>query len=422
MKILLVSIGTRGDIEPFLAQAELLKSAGHVITCQFPEQFREMTEALGYTFWGFDKRFLEMLESQSGKAVMGGGGALKQLKGYFNLVVNSMKIQKLVIQQQKEALAAIQPDRVLFHAKSLYHYLAAMDQPEKFFLLSPLPCLIHPVKEFPHIGLAKWKPFSEKWNLKSYQFVNGARHGMMKRLMKQYFGDFPNLNFNSKTLTQFESNQLRTLYTISPSLFPQPNYWPKSATITGYFFRNQVQNYQLDPELNQWIEKHPKAVLLTFGSMSNPKPKYYSELIINLLIKHQIPTIVNLSWGGLEKIEVDSDSIIYVNQIPYDWILPKMYGMIHHGGSGTTHHAAINGCVQLIIPHIIDQYFWNKIIFKRGLGPEGSSIHQINVSNFESALIEFWNNKKFKLQAKIVAEQMINEASTAELIKTVTQE
>lgn len=422
MKILLVSIGTRGDIEPFLAQAELLKHAGHEIICQFPEQFREMTEALGYSFLGFDKRFLEMLESQSGKAVMGGGGAFKQLKGYINLIMNSLKIQKLIVQQQKEALNDLNPDKVLFHAKALYHYLAAMENPRKFILLSPLPCLIHPVKEFPHIGLAKWKPFSEKWNIKSYRFVNGARYGVMKRLLKPYYGDFSKLTINSKTLNEFESNHLKTLYTISPSLFPYPDYWPKSAKITGYFFRNQIKNYQIDPKLNDWIEKHPKAALLTFGSMTNPNPKKYSELLIQLLIKHQVPTIVNLSWGGLEKIEMDSDLIFYVNQIPYDWVLPKMYGMIHHGGSGTTHHAAINGCVQLIVPHIVDQYFWNRIILKRGLGPEGPSIHKITSNNFEKALLEFWNQKDFKTQADVIAKGMINEASIEKVIKEITHD
>lgn len=422
MKILLVSIGTRGDIELFLAQAEILSEAGHEIYCQFPEQFREMTEALGHTFLGFDKRFLEMLEGQSGKAVMGGGGAFKQLKGYLSLVKNSMKIQKILIQQQKEALNSIQPDRVLFHSKALYHYLAAKSNPKKFILLSPLPCLLHPIKEFPHIGLAKWKPFSEKWNLKSYDFVNGARHRMMGRLLKDYHSDFPGENFNSKSLKNFELNGLKTLYAISPTLFPKPSSWPETAIITGYFFRNQTKKLKIDPDLETWMAKHPKAILLTFGSMTNPNPKKYSELLIKLLIKHKIPAIVNLSWGGLEKIEVESDLIFFVNQTPYDWVLPKMYGMIHHGGSGTTHHAAINGCVQLIIPHIIDQYFWNRLITHRNLGPEGISIHRLNENRIEGILNDFWTNEEYKIQAVSLAEIMKNEANTQEIIHTITQE
>jgi UDP:flavonoid glycosyltransferase YjiC (YdhE family) len=422
MKILLVSIGTRGDIEPFLAQAEILYKAGNQIVCQFPEQFREMVTDLGYEFIGFDKRFLEMLESQSGKAIMGGGGSgFAQLKGYINLIRNSIKIQGLIIDQQREALRKTNPDKVIFHAKALYFYLEAMADPKKFILLAPIPCLTHPTKEFTHIGLAKWGPFSEKWNLKTYKLVNGARYGMMKRYLKKFYNDFPNQSFNSATFSEFENNHLRTLYTISPSLFPKPSNWPKSAKITGYFFRNQTKAFKIDPELVNWLERHPKAILLTFGSMTNPKPKKYSELILKLLVKHKIPTIVNLSWGGLEKIDLETDLLFYVNQIPYDWILPKMYGMIHHGGSGTTHQAAIHGCAQLIVPHIIDQYFWNRIIVERNLGPQGVSIHKIKEKNFEEALISFWENEQFKYQAKKLALQMKPEANAEEIVKYITQ-
>ncbi|WP_296697886.1 glycosyltransferase [Algoriphagus sp.] len=423
MKILLVSIGTRGDIEPFLAQAEILKEAGHQVICQFPVQFREMVNELGYEFFGFDQRFLEMLESQSGKAVMGGGGiGFGQLKGYLNLIRDSLKIQGLIIEQQRDVLKKINPDKVLFHAKALYFFLEAMADPGKFILLAPIPCLTHPTKEFTHIGLAKWGPFSEKWNLRTYKLVNGARYSMMKRYLKKYFADFPNQSFNSKTMSEFEINKLRTLYTISPSLFPKPDNWPDSAKITGYFFRNQSKTRKIDPDLEKWLEKHPKAILLTFGSMTNPKPKKHSELILNLLVKHKIPTIVNLSWGGLEKIELDSELLFYVNQIPYDWILPKMYGLIHHGGSGTTHQAAVNGCVQLIVPHIIDQYFWNRIIVKRKLGPEGVSIHKIKPGNFEKALLSFWTNDQFNANAKKLSEEMKSESNAYEMEKYITQE
>ncbi|MEN2282985.1 glycosyltransferase [Algoriphagus sp. SE2] len=423
MKILLVSIGTRGDIEPFLAQAEILKEEGHHVICQFPEQFREMVTNLGYDFFGFDKRFLEMLETQSGKAIMGGGGSgFGQFKGYLNLIRNSFKIQGLIIEQQRDILKKLNPDKVIFHAKALYHYLEAMADPEKFFLLAPIPCMSHPTKEFTHIGLAKWGPFSEKWNLRTYNIVNYFRYGIMKRYLKKYLDDFPNLTFNTKTINDFELNKLRTLYTISPSLFPKPSNWPDSSKITGFYFRNQSKTYTIDLGLDKWLEKHPKAILLTFGSMTNPKPRKYSELILNLLVKHKIPTIVNLSWGGLEKTEIDSDLLFYVKQIPYDWILPKIYGMIHHGGSGTTHQAAVNACVQLIVPHIIDQYFWNRIIIKRKLGPEGVSIHKIKEGNFEEALLRFWTNDQYKSHAIKLYQQMKSEANPKELVKYITQD
>lgn len=44
MKIILISIGTRGDMEPFLSIGEILKEKGHQVICAFPEQFRDLAE------------------------------------------------------------------------------------------------------------------------------------------------------------------------------------------------------------------------------------------------------------------------------------------------------------------------------------------------------------------------------------------
>ncbi|MAN86472.1 MAG: hypothetical protein CL555_06295 [Algoriphagus sp.] len=93
-----------------------------------------------------------------------------------------------------------------------------------------------------------------------------------------------------------------------------------------------------------------------------------------------------------------------------------MYGVIHHGGSGTTHQSAINACVQLIIPHIMDQFFWNKVIQSKGLGPLGISIHQFSQQKLEERLLNFYQNQNYKLNAKHVAEKMKNEANENNLI------
>ncbi|GAB3225878.1 glycosyltransferase family 1 protein [Algoriphagus aestuariicola] len=422
MKVLLISIGTRGDIEPFLAQAELLQKAGHEVVCLFPEQFRETVEKMGLDFLGFDRRFLEMLDSSVGKSVMGGGGnTFTTIKNFYRLMKTSLGLQKILIEQQKDAIDSTRPDRVIFHPKALYCTLPAMAEPKKFFQLSPIPNLIHPHPNYQHLSLSKWKPFSSKWNLRSYGLVNGTRYIAFNKFVKPYFKDFQGIEFSTKSIKNFELKRLQVLYQISPALYPKPSNWPECAYLTGFFARNQNQHYQPDPALTAWLEKYPKAILLTFGSMTNPKPLELSSQIIGLLEKHQIPAIVNLSWGGLQKVESSGESIYYVNQIPYDWILPKLHGIVHHGGSGTTHFAARSAAVQLIVPHIMDQYFWNRLINNNGLGPLGTSIHNFNLEKFEEALIDFWNNPEYRANAALIAEKMSHESDPQELIHLITR-
>ena len=60
---------------------------------------------------------------------------------------------------------------------------------------------------------------------------------------------------------------------------------------------------------------------------------------------------------------------------------PKIYAVIHHGGSGTTHQGLKYGCATMIIPHIIDQFVWNKIIYNIGAGPKGIKVDKITTKN-----------------------------------------
>jgi len=75
MKIILLSIGTRGDMEPFLAIGEILKEKGNQVICAFLKQFRNLTENSNMEFASLGTKFIEMLDSDVGKAALGGSGS-----------------------------------------------------------------------------------------------------------------------------------------------------------------------------------------------------------------------------------------------------------------------------------------------------------------------------------------------------------
>jgi len=98
-----------------------------------------------------------------------------------------------------------------------------------------------------------------------------------------------------------------------------------------------------------------------------------------------------------------------------------MYGVIHHGGSGTTHLGLKYGCATMIIPHIIDQFVWNKIICNMGAGPKGVKISKITTKNLEPKILELVNNTSFKKKAQKVASQMEKEDFREELYNAIVE-
>ena len=100
-------------------------------------------------------------------------------------------------------------------------------------------------------------------------------------------------------------------------------------------------------------------------------------------------------------------------------MLPRVYAIMHHGGSGTTHLAMTHGCASLIIPHIIDQFAWNRILADLGVGPLGKKINKLSVRTLEPKILELLNNPAFKEKAAEIQAQMAGENLKVELINKI---
>jgi UDP:flavonoid glycosyltransferase YjiC (YdhE family) len=403
MKILVTSIGTRGDMEPFLAIGQIMKEKGHEVTCLFPEQFKPLVEESGFDFETLGSEFMEMIESDLGKVALGGSGsALKKFFAFIKLAKIQFRNNKLMIEKQFETITRLNPDRIIHNGKVLYPVVWEISNPNKTIYISPVPYL-HYTKGHTHTAFhGNYGDFFNKLTYKLSDWgVRKAIMGMIKRL---------NLSNISKKQVQNAINTHKVIYAISPQLFERPDYWQKNMQVLGYHERNKTSNWQPDNELLNFLGKHSKILFVTFGSMTNPDPKEKTRIILDILKRNKIPAIINTSSGGLEKPDsYDAEQFHFVSHIPYDWIFQKMYAVIHHGGSGTTHLATKYGCASLIIPHIIDQFIWNKIVYEKGLGPKGIKIEKITIDNLEPKIISLLNDTKYKQNALKIADNMKSE-------------
>ncbi len=93
----------------------------------------------------------------------------------------------------------------------------------------------------------------------------------------------------------------------------------------------------------------------------------------------------------------------------------------HHGGSGTTHTALKHGCASLVVPHFIDQFYWNRVVAKVGAGPKGISIKKLEATRFETLLLDLLNNPSYKERAEWVATQMNSEVDEEKLLQLILQ-
>lgn len=416
MRIILISIGTRGDMEPFLAIGERLKEKGHQVICAFPEQFRNLAEESKLEFASLGNRFIDMLDSKNGKIALGGTcSGLNKIIANIKLAKDSAEINRELIKKQHELIETKYPDRILYNGKAIYPIIWGIKNKGKNILVCPIP-YIHYVKGHTHVA------FHSNFG----SFFNKLTFSLVK------FGMIMTINISLKWLklsgeysrkqikTEYLSN--RAIYTVSPVLFSRPDNWNENLRVVGYHERRKTTNWQPEKELINFIKKYDKILFITFGSMLNPEPEEKTKIIINILEHNKVPAIINTAAGGLVKPKkYDTNLIYFVSQIPYDWIFPKVYGVIHHGGSGTTHLALKYGCSTLIIPHIIDQFVWDKITSNLGVGPKGIKIGKIKIDNLEPKIIDLVNNNDYKEKSEQISNEMSKEDFREKLYKLIIQ-
>ena len=416
MKIILTSIGTRDDMKPFLPIGELLKEKGHHVICVFPEQFRDLANDSKLEFASLGTKFIEMLDSEDGKAAMGGSSSgLKKIIANIKLAGNSTEINKDLIKKQHEIIESLNPDRIVYNGKAVYPIIWGIKNKGKNILVCPMPYM-HYVKGHTHVAFNN--NFGDFFNKLTFSLVNFGMVMTVKISLKwlKLSGEYSRRQIKR----EYVSN--KAIYTVSPALFSRPYYWRENLKVVGYRARHRTTNWEPEKELMDFLEKHDKILFITFGSMLNPKPEKKSKTLLKILEKNRIPAIINTAAGGLVIPEkYDTGLIYFISQIPYDWIFPKMYGVIHHGGSGTTHLAIKYGCATMIIPHIIDQFVWDTITSDLGVGPKGIKIGKIKIKNLEPKILELLSNNEYKQKSEQLSNQMLKEDFQEELYNSIIQ-
>lgn len=108
-----------------------------------------------------------------------------------------------------------------------------------------------------------------------------------------------------------------------------------------------------------WMETLPAdrpLVMVTLGSLFTHDEDFFVAAAQAVLHVGGCPIVVagSQEWAAQLRSQLPPAAIVQP-WVAYDWLLPRLDLVIHHGGVGTTHAAIVHGVPQLIIPHAGDQ-------------------------------------------------------------------
>jgi sterol 3beta-glucosyltransferase len=418
VKFLLMSVGTRGDMEPFLALGQGLVQRGHQVVCAFPEQFGHLATGAGLEFVSLGSEFLDLLAGDLGEAALGGGGsALSKFVANLRLASRQTAVNRALAKRQHGIADSQNPDRILYNGKAIYPVLWEVAHPGSAVLISPVPFL-HYVEGQTHVAFHTnlGTPLN-KMTFALADFGQAVTAKMAARWLQD--SEQPTL----RTLRQILAAR-RVVYTVSPTLFPRPAYWGTNLQVLGFPEQASDGDWHPDDALQQFLDQYADEGILfaTFGSMTNPAPRRRTEVLVDVLLRHRIPALINTASGGLVNLgDLATDLVHFVSEVPYGRIFPRMRAVLHHGGSGTTHMALRAGCPTLIVPHIVDQFAWGRIVEDLGAGPAPLPIGEFATRRLEPRILALHGNQDYRRRAQEIAARMAAEDLDADLYAQLTK-
>lgn len=349
---------------------------------------------------------------------MGGGvGWLPKIRALWHLYRKGQQVNKVLVRQQYEITEQLRPDKIIHHPKCSYPLLWQIRYQKESILLSAVPYFMYAVKGHPHVG---FKSNMGHWlNQLTYRL---ASYGLIRTI----YGagkTLPDMPAMSRSAIRKALYQQKLVFAVSPVLFKRPERWPAHVQVVGHFHRSEASCWQADEALLHFLAAHERVLFLTFGSMVSRAPKAVSEVLFSVISQLKIPVVVNLAAGGLVELEEyrHDPHFYFVDSIPYGWILPRVYAIVHHGGAGTTQLGLEHGCATLILPHIIDQHAWNALVDQLGAGPGGVAIDKINAKNMRELLEVLWSDPAYKKKASGLGARMKQAAHQSDLVSFLTK-
>jgi UDP:flavonoid glycosyltransferase YjiC (YdhE family) len=408
MNVAILALGTRGDVQPYVALGAGLAEAGHEVTLVTGKGFEELVAGRGLRFAALDVDPLELAQSLEGRA------ALRSPRAALRVARGLMPAMRGMLVDEWEAVASLEADAVVYHPKALggYHVAEAMGIPGFLALASPA---LSPTREFPS-PLLPLPDLGGTLNRLSYgaffRSITLPYRRMVNRWREETLG-LPALSLLASEL-ELRGEPVPRLYPCSPCVVPVPADWDARSTMTGYWFLDQGKDWQPPGELAEFLEGGPPPVFVGFGSAA-PDPEGSRAAALAALERLGLRGVLATGRRGTA-----GPGIIEIEGAPHDWLFPRMAAVVHHGGAGTTAEGLRAGKPTAVFPsNFGDQLFWGGRVRALGAGPEPVPQRRLTAEGLDAAIRAITEDEGMRSRATEVGEEIRAEDGVARAIEIV---
>jgi sterol 3beta-glucosyltransferase len=417
MHIAIITIGSRGDVQPFIALGLGLIKAGHTVRLVTHQDFEVFVKSYGLEFWPIRGNSQQLMGSQERREL--------SEKGNFVTTVRHMlkTAERAIREWMEDALAACQGMDLLIAGSVGLTVGSSVAENYHLPLLQAHVFPTAPTRAFPSVLLPQTLPnLGGAFNLISSQLILqltwlGARP-MLNRARKNIL-DLPPASFIGTSHLN-PSKSFPVLYGFSPSVIPKPADWRAEDHVTGYWFLDPLADWTPPPDLLNFLQDGSPPVYIGFGSMGNRDPAETTDLVLQALAKTHQRAILLSGWGGLQKTDLPAP-VFMADSIPHAWLFARVAAVAHHGGAGTTAASLRAGVPSIVIPFTTEQAFWGQRVHNLGVGPAPIPRSKLTVDQLSQAIHEAVTNTAMRQHAAELGAKIHSEDGVSNAVAIIQQ-
>ena len=401
LRITCLTIGSRGDVQPYIALCKGLLADGHRPKIATHAEFEPWVRQHGIDFASVDGDPAELMRI----CVENG------MFTYSFLKEASVKFRGWIDELLTSAWKACQDTDLLIESPSAMagiHIAEALKIP--YFRAFTMPWTR--TRAYPHAFAVPEHKMGGAYNYVTYVMFDNvfwtAIAGQVNRWRKKELG------LRSTNLDKLHPNKVPFLYNFSPSVVVPPLDYSDWIRVTGYWFLDEAAEWEPPKELTNFIQKArsdgKKIVYIGFGSIVVSDPAALTKTVVESVLKADVRCILSKGWsdrlGNKDAIVPEvplPPEILQIKSAPHDWLFKQIDAATHHGGAGTTGASLRAGLPTIIKPFFGDQFFFGSRVEDLGVG---ICMKKLNVSVFSRALWEATHSERMIVKARVLGEQI----------------
>lgn len=419
MKFLVLSQGTRGDVQPFIALARTLEARGHDVVLGAPLWVKELVE---------DRKICHVVLSDIERDLMADESVRIGFESNYSgvrgkkLILDVIRRYRVVSEKVISELSGFldfKADAVIHHATLPAHEVAeAIGAPSVPVCLEPSYVT---TKQFPDPMLPLSIP----------RFLNSASYVLARKWAQALFKNtdkwraevlkLPHRQGHKNPFRQPNGTPSRVLQAFSKKILPPAVSYPKWVHTTGFWFLSNSKSWQPSTELIDFLGSNPAPIFLGFGSLASSNPAKRENMLAEALDLARVPAVVVGGSGGLN-ISSDNRKIFSLQDAPYDWLFPRMSAIVHHGGSGTSAFALTAGRPQVVCPAIYGQSFNARQMHRLGVAKKPISQNELTAKSLANAITQSVTDERISACAKQMSRRIRSESGVvkaAEILESL---